>query len=246
MQGRDKQAYDRGTNIFSPDGRLYQVEYAREAVQRGSASVGVRTPEGVVLVAQRLVNSNLIEQDSIEKLHKVDNHIGVASAGHVADARQLIQAARKQAQVNRIRYGESISIDAMTKTITDHVQEFTQMGGARPFGVSLLFGGVDEDGTTRLYEADPSGTPYEWQATAIGGNREEIQAHLEEAYEEGLSLEEGILLALDAVSQGEELNPEEVGAAVIPTDTKRYNVLDVDEVADHLSELDLLAEGDYE
>lgn len=246
MQGNQRQNYDRGTNIFSPDGRLYQVEYAREAVKRGSASVGVRTQDGVVLVAQRLISSDLIEQDSVEKLHKVDNHMGVASAGHVADARQLIHAARKQAQVNRIRYGEPITVDAMTKTITDHVQEFTQMGGARPYGVSLLFGGVDDGGTPRLYESDPSGTPYEWKAAAIGGNREEVQSHLETEYDEGLSLDEGVSLALEAVAQGDALNPGAIGAAVVSTDTQRYSALGEDEVADHLADLDLLAEGDYE
>src|SRR5699024_2248274 len=107
MQGQNQQqAYDRGTTIFSPDGRLYQVEYAREAVERGSTSLGVRTEEGVVLVAEQQVRSPLMEGSSIEKLHKVDDHIAVGSAGHVADARQLVDFAREQAQVERLRYGE--------------------------------------------------------------------------------------------------------------------------------------------
>jgi len=160
MQGNDQQAYDRGITIFSPDGRLYQVEYAREAVKRGTASVGVRTSDGVVLAADRHARSPLIERDSIEKIHEIDDHVGVASAGHVADARQLIDVARRQAQVNRLRYDEPADVESLTKEVTDYIQQYTQTGGARPFGVALLVGGI-ENGEPRLFETDPSGTPYE-------------------------------------------------------------------------------------
>ena len=161
MQGQNQQqAYDRGITIFSPDGRLYQVEYAREAVKRGTASIGVRTNDGVVLVVDKRIRSPLLEGTSVEKLHKADDHIGIASAGHVADARQLIDYARRQAQVNVLRYGEPIGVEALTKMVVDNIQQYTQVGGARPFGVALIIGGV-EDGEPRLYETDPSGTPYE-------------------------------------------------------------------------------------
>lgn len=246
MHGSDKQAYDRGTSVFSPDGRLYQVEYAREAVKRGSASVGVRTPEGVALVAERNVNSDLIEQHSIEKLHRVDNHIGAATAGHVADGRKLIETARKQAQINELRYGEPITVDALAKEITDYVQQFTQVGGRRPFGVSLLLGGVDEDGSPHLYESEPSGTPYEWKAAAIGGNRDEIHGYLEREYEDDLSLTEGMHLALEAISGGDAIDADSVGAAVVSAEDGEYRKLDSDEVESHLAELNLLAEGDSE
>ena len=122
MQDQNQQAYDRGTNIFSPDGRLYQVEYAREAIKRGTASVGVRTADGAVLAADRQVQSSLVEQQSIEKLHRIDDHIAVASAGHVADARQLVDFAREQAQVNRLRYDEPASVESLTKEVTDYIQ----------------------------------------------------------------------------------------------------------------------------
>jgi len=166
MQNNQQQAYDRGITIFSPDGRLYQVEYAREAVERGSASVGVRAAEGVVLAANRQTRSPLIERESIEKIHAVDDHVGVASAGHVADARQLVDVARQQAQVEELRYGQPIGVETLTKELTDHVQQYTQTGGARPFGAALLVGGI-ENGEPRLFETDPSGTSYEWQATAV-------------------------------------------------------------------------------
>ncbi|WP_435317197.1 archaeal proteasome endopeptidase complex subunit alpha [Haloarchaeobius sp. TZWSO28] len=249
MQGQSQQqAYDRGITIFSPDGRLYQVEYAREAVKRGSASVGVRTPEGVVLAAERRSRSPLMERDSVEKLHKVDDHIGLASAGHVADARQLIDVARREAQVNQLRYNESIGVETLTKAVTDHIQQYTQTGGARPFGVALLVGGV-ENGTPRLFETDPSGTPYEWKAIAIGGNREEIQSHLEDNYSEELGLEGGIDLAIEALATpGDEegFPPEGLAISTIDAETGTYRTLETDEIADRLTELDLLAEGEDE
>ena len=169
MQGNDRQAYDRGTSLFSPDGRIYQVEYAREAVKRGSPSVGIRASDGVVLAAERRVRSELLEPRSIEKLHKVDDHIGVASAGHVADARQLVDVGRRAAQIEGLRYGQPITTEQLTTEISEHIQEYTQAGGTRPYGAALLVGGyVDEP---RLFETDPSGTPYEWRATAIGGGK---------------------------------------------------------------------------
>jgi hypothetical protein len=144
MQGQNQQqAYDRGITIFSPDGRLYQVEYAREAVKRGTASVGVRTADGVVLAADRHARSPLLERDSIEKIHKADDHVGIASAGHVADARKLIDLARRQAQVEQLRYGQQIGVESLTKEVTDYIQEYTQTGGARPFGVALVVGGME-------------------------------------------------------------------------------------------------------
>ena len=247
MQGNEQQAYDRGITIFSPDGRLYQVEYAREAVKRGTASVGVRTADGVVIAADRHARSPLIERDSIEKIHEIDSHVGVASAGHVADARQLIDVARRQAQVNRLRYDEPASVESLTKEITDYIQQYTQTGGARPFGVALLVGGID-DGEPRLFETDPSGTPYEWKAIAIGGNREEIQSHLEDEYSDELTLQGGIDLAIEAMAVGEEegFPPEGLAISTVETESGEYRTLELDEIENRLAELDLLTEDDDE
>ncbi|WP_142856519.1 archaeal proteasome endopeptidase complex subunit alpha [Salinigranum halophilum] len=242
MQGQaQQQAYDRGITIFSPDGRLYQVEYAREAVKRGTASIGIRTPEGVVLAADKRSRSPLMEPTSVEKIHKADDHIGIASAGHVADARQLIDFARRQAQINQLRYGEPIGIETLTKEITDHIQQYTQVGGARPFGVALLIAGV-ENGTPRLYETDPSGTPYEWKAVSIGANRGDLQEYLEESYADDLSLDDGVELALKAIAStnDDELAPEGVDVAKVPVDEPMFEELSNDHVESHLAELDLL------
>jgi proteasome alpha subunit len=241
MQGQaQQQAYDRGITIFSPDGRLYQVEYAREAVKRGTASVGVRTEGGVVLAADKRQRSPLMEPTSVEKIHKADEHAGIASAGHVADARQLIDFARRQAQINRLRYGEPIGIETLTKTVTDHIQQYTQVGGARPFGVALLLGGI-EDSEPRLYETDPSGTPYEWKAVSIGADRADLQEFLEEEYTEEMDLDGGIDLALRAIDAANDdgLTAEGADVATIDAEDERFDQLSRDEVATHIAEAGL-------
>ena len=246
MQGNSQQqAYDRGITIFSPDGRLYQVEYAREAVKRGTASVGVRTTDGVVLAADTRVRSPLLERSSVEKLHKIDDHVGIASAGHVADARQLIGFARRDAQVNQLRYEEPIDVESLTKDITDQIQQYTQTGGARPFGVALIVGGI-QNGEPRLFETDPSGTPYEWQALAVGGNREDLLSYFEEEYREDLDLDGGIDLALSALSAvgDSEVDPEGVALGTIDVETEQYRQHTDEEIATYLEDVD--TEGEEE
>lgn len=241
MQGQaQQQAYDRGITIFSPDGRLYQVEYAREAVKRGTASIGVRTDGGVVFAVDKRFRSPLMERSSVEKIHKTDDHIGIASAGHVADARQLIDFARRQAQVNQLRYGEPIGVETLTKNVTDHIQQYTQVGGARPFGVALIIGGI-EDGEPRLFETDPSGTSSEWEALAIGSGRNEMIEYLEENYQEAMDLDGGIGLALETLSTAVDggLTPEGIGVATIDVETERFEELPDEEIDEYLTEYDL-------
>jgi len=239
MQGNQQQAYDRGITIFSPDGRLYQVEYAREAVERGSASVGIRTENGVVLAADRHARSPLIERDSIEKIHGIDDHVGVASAGHVADARQLVDFARQQAQIEQLRYDEPAGVEMLAKRVTDHIQQYTQTGGARPFGVALLIGGV-ENGEPRLFETDPSGTPYEWQAVAVGGGQKDIQKFLEEEYRPEMDLDGGINLALEALAvEEDELDADGVHIATVDVDSEQFSTLPTEEVEAHMEEAEL-------
>ena len=236
MQGQNQQqAYDRGTSIFSPDGRLYQVEYAREAVKRGSACVGIRTTDGVVLAAEINTRSPLMESSSVEKLHKADTHIGIASAGHAADARQLVDKARQHAQVEQWRYDQPISADTLTTAICDDIQEYTQKGGTRPFGVGLLIGGIDE-GEPKLFEVTPAGTASEWRATAIGANSNDLQATLEEQYRADLSLDDGIQAVLQALEsvKDDELSATDVSVATIDADSNQYAMLNEETVAEHL------------
>ncbi|MBB6645992.1 archaeal proteasome endopeptidase complex subunit alpha [Halobellus ruber] len=223
MNRNDQQAYDRGTSLFSPDGRIYQVEYAREAVKRGAPSLGVRTAEGVVLAAQRRTSSSLMEGDSIEKLHKLDDFLGAASAGHVADARRLIDGARTAAQRNRLRYGEPVGVETLTKTLSDEIQETTQIGGTRPFGAALLVAGMEgTDSAPRLFQTDPSGAPQEWRAVAIGSGRDDIQEFLEAEWAEELTLDEGVELAVRALLEtDDELDAASVSVATITADGYR-------------------------
>ena len=238
MQGQQQQAYDRGITIFSPDGRLYQVEYAREAVKRGTTSIGVRTAEGVVLVVDKRSRSPLMEPESIEKLHKVADHVGIASAGHVADARQLIDFARRRAQVEELRYEEPMDVEALTKAVTDNIQQYTQVGGARPFGAALLIAGVS-DGLPRLFETDPSGTSNEWKAVAIGSNRGDTQSFLEEEWHEDLTLTEGIELGIKALAhiREEPLEAPGVGIGTVSIEDPVYDELSNDEIETYLDDL---------
>ncbi|MFB6091927.1 MAG: archaeal proteasome endopeptidase complex subunit alpha [Haloquadratum sp.] len=233
MDRNDQQAYDRGTSLFSPDGRIYQVEYAREAVKRGAPSLGIRTSEGVVLAAQRRTSSSLMEGESIEKLHKLDDYLGAASAGHVADARRLIDDARTAAQRNRLRYGEPLGVETLTKAISDEIQETTQYGGTRPFGAALLVAGVDDpdtDGAPRLYQTDPSGAPQEWKAVAIGSGQKDIQEFLESHWAEDLSIDDGISIAVQALLEtNDELDVESVTVATVTEDG--YRAVSNDEIA---------------
>jgi proteasome alpha subunit len=198
MQGNDQQAYDRGTTIFSPDGRLYQVEYAREAVTQGDPVVGVRGEDATVLAAHASRRSPLVEAGSVEKLHRVDDGVAVGSAGHAADARRLVDIVRRTAQEERLRYGESATVGALSTAVADHVQEFTQSGGARPYGTALLLGGYDEG--SRLFEVDPSGATREWGAGAVGRGAGEAIGHFEERYDTDMTAGDALGLALDGLS----------------------------------------------
>ncbi len=212
-------AYDRAITVFSPDGRLFQVEYAREAVKRGTTALGIKVEEGVVLGVDKRVTSKLIEPESIEKVYQIDTHIGAATAGLVADARVLVERARVEAQTYRYTYGEPIDVDVLVKSICDLKQVYTQHGGVRPFGTALLIAGVDTKGC-RLFETDPSGALTEHKATAIGEGRQEALDVFEEEYREDMSLDEAVELAVKALYEAsrEETTVENLEIAVVDED----------------------------
>ena len=140
-----------------------------------------------------------------------------------------------------MRYGEPIGVETLTKAVTDHIQQYTQVGGARPFGVALIIGGI-KDGEPRLYETDPSGTPYEWKALAVGADRGEIEDYLEEHYDEEMDLDSGVGLALSALASVNDgtLGPEGIGVATVDIETETFASLEDDTVEEHLAEQDLL------
>lgn len=205
-------AYDRTIVVFSPEGRLLQVEYARQAVKRGSTSLGLRTGDSVVLATTKISQPLAVLQSY--KVFEVDSHIGIVSSGLLADARDLAEMARIKAQINKITYGEPISVNSMTRYICDRKHVVTQYAGVRPYGVGLLIGGVDENGS-KLYETDPSGTMIEWNAHAIGRGAEKARKVLEKSYKENMSTEDGIELILKALKTGEKDEAESIEVAVI-------------------------------
>jgi len=199
----DQMAYDRASTIFSPDGRLFQVEYAREAVKRGTTAVGLKYKEGVVLIIDKRISSRLIEAKSIDKIFQIDQHVGCATSGLVADARVLVDRARVEAQIHKITYSEQIPVEALVKKICDFMQNYTQYGGIRPFGTALLVAGVDEQGT-HLFETDPSGALMAYKAGSIGAGRNPVKSVFEEKYQDNMSLEAAIALGIEALTKASE------------------------------------------
>ncbi|MFH0961827.1 MAG: archaeal proteasome endopeptidase complex subunit alpha, partial [archaeon] len=192
--------YDRVATVFSPDGRLFQVQYAMEAVKRGATVIGIVAKNAVVMAADKRITNLLMVPSSIEKIYKIDTHIAIATSGLVADGRKIVDETRVESQRNKIVYGEPIDVVNVVRYVCDMSQLFTQYGGLRPFGVSLLIGGVN-GGKPRLFETDPSGTPTEWKATTLGEGRAEIMEILEKEHRDGMSSDEAAGLALRALAK---------------------------------------------
>lgn len=228
-------AYDRAITVFSPDGRLFQVEYAREAVKRGSTTLGILFKDGVALVADKRVSSKLAVPHSIEKIYVLDEHIGCATSGLVADARVLVDYARIIAQIHKVTYNEKISVEMLVKRICDYKQTYTQYGGVRPFGTSLLVAGVDEFGP-QLFETDPSGSLTGYKAACIGANKEKVLEYFEEHFKDQLSMEEAIVLGLKALKEVTKDLPLSVEIGTVTT-TKPFTRMPLEEVQKYLEKV---------
>ena len=211
--------YDHGVSTFSPDGRLYQVEYARESVKRGTTTVGLKFKDGVVLIVDKRISSKLVISDSIEKMYQIDDHIGITTSGLVADARQLVDRARVQCQINKMTYGDAIGVTSLVKKMCDHLQSFTQYGGARPFGTALLIAGIDNEGI-HLFETDPSGAYQSYQAGAIGRGKSTVMDHFEAKWKPNMTQNAAIKLGLEALRESleDDLNPDTVEISVVDSD----------------------------
>lgn len=190
--------YDRGVSTFSPEGRLFQVEYAIEAIKLGSTAVGIQTKEGCVLVVEKRITSPLLEPSSVEKIMEIDEHIGCAMSGLTADARTLIEHGRVETQNHRFSYNEPMTVESTTQSLCDLALRFgegDEDSMSRPFGVALLIAGYDKRGPC-LYHTDPSGTFVRYEAKAIGAGSEGAQSALQEHYRQDLTLEEAETVAL--------------------------------------------------
>ncbi|WP_456468958.1 archaeal proteasome endopeptidase complex subunit alpha [Archaeoglobus sp.] len=226
--------YDRAITVFSPDGRLFQVEYAREAVKRGATAIGIKCKDGVILIADKRVGSKLLEADTIEKIYKIDEHICAATSGLVADARVLIDRARIEAQINRLTYDEAITVKELAKRICDFKQQYTQYGGVRPFGVSLLIAGVDE--VPKLYETDPSGALLEYKATAIGMGRNTVVEYFEKEYRPDMNFDEVLILGLVAMGKAieSELLAENIEVGCVKVEDRQFRDMTADELVPYI------------
>jgi proteasome alpha subunit len=222
--------YDGAITIFSPEGRIYQVEYALELVKRGSPIVGVKSPDGVVLAAIEPKQSRLAAPINSKKIYQIDDHVAVAIAGLSPDARVLVRQARYVSQGNRMTYDEPVDIESLTSSVGDLLQTYTQNAGVRPFGVSLIFGGVDNHRVS-LISTDPSGSYRGHKAHAIGRNSEKAMKVLHEQYREGLSLDEATALAIESLKEAadEELTPEDLNISTI-SEKQKFRTLTVEEI----------------
>ena len=224
-------AYDRAITVFSPDGRLFQVEYALETVNRGATILGIACSEGIVLGAEEKIESKLQDENFMWKLFEVDEHLGAAVVGLGSDARILIDQARVYAQSNKLMYDEAIDVEVVAKRVGDIKQLYTQHAGVRPFGVSIIFGGLDKTGA-RLFATDPSGSIRGWKAVAVGVGKETVEGILKTDYNEKMDLETATKLAISALVKAQEARGEQprVKLAVIPADTKKMKMLTDQEV----------------
>ena len=218
--------YDRTIAVFTPDGRILQVEYAKEAVKRGATSLGMIFKDGVLLASVRIRNSRLMVP-SIEKLFQIDDHAGAVASGFLADARVLIQMARVRAQMHKITYEEPEDIWSIARTLADRIQYSTLIAGLRPFGVGILIGGVDLTGS-HIVEVDTAGMIFEWKAHSIGRGSVNAIKILQQKWSEDLSEEEAVKLAWEIFEKTEK-GFKEVDIAIIKG-SEKYKVLSDEEI----------------
>ncbi len=219
--------YDRTSTMFSPDGRLLQVEYAKKTVRQGTSALGLVCKDGVVLIADKRVLEKFIVPKSVEKVFQVDEHIGATASGIISDARILIERAQVLSQQHKVTYDGEIDLQSLVKEICNVKQAYTQYGGARPFGVSIIFAGIDNN-EPKLFLTDVTGIFFEYKATAIGEGETELKSILDKEYKETLTVEDGIKLGVRALKKvlGKEFDLERIDGAYIKTAEKKFRRLD--------------------
>ena len=229
--------YDMTPTMYSPDGRIYQVEYAIETVKRGAIAIGLQANDGVVIAVEEK-SRDLQVENITQKIFQVDDHIGIATAGYIPDARVLVDSARFFSQRNKLTYDESVEIETVAKHLADQSHKFTQYSGVRPFGVALIIAGVDRKGT-RIFVTVPSGTYVPYSAVAIGGNSDEVTDFLEKNYKEGLSMDDAISLAISAINlKSDEKGVKHIRMSKIKSDAKQFEKISNEEQAKHAQAAD--------
>jgi len=239
--------YDRAITVFSPDGHLFQVEYAQEAVKKGSTAVGVRGATCVVLGVEKKSVAKLQEERTVRKICLLDNHVVMAFAGLTADARILINRSRIECQSHKLTVEDPVTLEYITRYIAEVKQRYTQSNGRRPFGISCLIGGFDGDGTPRLYQTEPSGTYHEWKANATGRNAKTVREFLEKYYSpeevetEGKTVKLAIRALLEVVQSGGK-NLE----IAIMRHNKPMQMMDVADIDKYVQEVEAEKEAEAE
>jgi proteasome alpha subunit len=232
--------YDRAITIFSPDGSLYQVDYAFEAVKKGWTTIGVKSKEAVVIVVEKRKVTPLLDVDDIEKVFLIDEHVGCSFAGLASDGRILVDYARNVALQHRLVYDEPVNIEYLTKSISDLKQAYTQHGGVRPFGVAMIIAGLNR-GEPKLLMTEPSGQFMPYYAVGIGSGSYPATEFLEKNYKENMSTEETVMTGLRALNYtfkgGEKLTPSLVDIGVGSKDTNQFRKLTQEEKEDYIKKL---------
>ncbi len=215
--------YDRAITMFSPDGRLLQVEYAKKTVKQGSTAIGIVCADGVILVTDKRIIEKLIVPDSVEKIFQIDDHIGSTASGILSDARVLIERAQLRAQQHKVTYDSPIDVVTIVKDVCALKQICTQSAGLRPFGVSLLIAGIDTNGPV-LFETDPTGIFFQFKATVIGEGEAEVQELLDKEYDPAMGIEDGLKMAIRALAKvlDKNFSVERIDAAFIKSDSKKF------------------------
>ena len=222
--------YDMTPTMYSPDGRIYQVEYAIETVKRGTLALGITTKEGVIMAVEEKPRA-LQTSNVTQKIFQVDFHIGVAAAGYIPDARIQVDNARLFSQGNKMTYDEAVEVGTVAKHLADQSHQFTQYSGVRPNGVSLIIAGIDQKGES-IYVTDPSGTYIQYAAIAIGAGSDDVNTFLEKNYNSDMSLEDAAALAIAAIN----LKEKEKGEV---KNVKMAKVSSKDKTFEKISESDL-------
>jgi len=229
--------YDRAITVFSPDGHLFQVEYAQEAVRKGTPAVGVRGKDVLVLAVEKKATAKLQDDRTVRKICRVDDHIALAFAGLTADARVLINKARLECQSYQLNLEDKVSVEYLTKHVASVQQRYTQSGGYRPFGISMLICGHDSDGTPRLFQTDPAGTYAEWKACTTGRSGKTIREFLEKNYTEDLEDKKAVTLAIQSLMEVVESGSKNIEVAVL-RHGQELQVLPEEEVETYCKEIE--------
>ena len=223
--------YDRSATMFSPEGHILQAEYAEKAVKLGSASIGIKCSEGVVIIADKGDKDNLIIPESADKIHEIDEHIMASAAGILSDARILINQTRVISQQHKITYDSPIDVESIIREISDLQQQYTQHPGVRPFGVALMVAGKNGQ-DCKLYTTEITGNYLEYNAVAIGENDEKIKEILRKEYKKEMTIEQGIKLGLDIFKRvlGDNFDIQRFNIAHIKNEDGKLNKLNNNEL----------------